>query len=140
MESLDVHGRILTTNPEAAAWYRRAQESSDRRATVRALQSALQWDPGFAVAAADLGYLASAPSPPAGAPPQAWERHHIEIVRTVQAGNTARARALLIEHLATVGCDPLATAIAAPEVLPAAVTPGDLPHEPPAAALVNGSA
>ena len=42
-----------------------------------------------------------------------WERHHIEVVRTAATGNTERASDLLREHLATVGCDPLAVRIAA---------------------------
>jgi hypothetical protein len=40
-----------------------------------------------------------------------WERHHIEVVRTVAAGNISRATDLLREHLASVGCDPLALRI-----------------------------
>ena len=37
-----------------------------------------------------------------------WERHHIEVVATAAAGQPARAADLLREHLASVGCDPLA--------------------------------
>ena len=40
-----------------------------------------------------------------------WERHHIEVVRTAAAGNIRRAADLLREHLASVGCDPLARRI-----------------------------
>ena len=40
-----------------------------------------------------------------------WERHHIEVVRTAAAGNHRRAADLLREHLAGVGCDPLALRI-----------------------------
>ena len=40
-----------------------------------------------------------------------WERHHIEVVRTAAAGNLSRATDLLREHLASVGCDPLALRI-----------------------------
>ena len=40
-----------------------------------------------------------------------WERHHIEVVRTASAGNVSRATDLLREHLASVGCDPLALRI-----------------------------
>ena len=40
-----------------------------------------------------------------------WERHHIEVVRTAAAGNVSRAADLLREHLASVGCDPLALRI-----------------------------
>ena len=42
-----------------------------------------------------------------------WERHHIEIVRTAASGNAKRAADLLREHLAAVGCDPLAFRIVA---------------------------
>jgi hypothetical protein len=41
-----------------------------------------------------------------------WERHHIEVVSTAAAGNFTRAADLLREHLASVGCDPLALCIA----------------------------
>jgi hypothetical protein len=42
-----------------------------------------------------------------------WERHHIEVVVTAATGNARRAADLLREHLASVGCDPLAFRIAA---------------------------
>jgi len=42
-----------------------------------------------------------------------WERHHIEVVSTAAAGNVSRATDLLREHLASVGCDPLAVRIVA---------------------------
>jgi hypothetical protein len=42
-----------------------------------------------------------------------WERHHIEVGRTAAAGNDKRAADLLREHLAGVGCDPLAFRIVA---------------------------
>jgi hypothetical protein len=41
-----------------------------------------------------------------------WERHHIEVVRLAATGNAERAADLLREHLACVGCDPLAYRIA----------------------------
>lgn len=113
--SIDIHGRSLTTNAHAAAGYREAQQATDRDAAVRSLRKALDRDPGFAMAATDLEYLASMPSPPLGAPIRTWERHHIEIVRTAGAGNLPRARLLLIEHLNAFGCDPIAVAIAATE-------------------------
>ena len=40
-----------------------------------------------------------------------WERHHIEVVATAAAGQAVRAADLLREHLASVGCDPLAIRI-----------------------------
>ena len=42
-----------------------------------------------------------------------WERHHIEVVRAAAAGNASRAADLLREHLASLGCDPLAFRITA---------------------------
>ena len=42
-----------------------------------------------------------------------WERHHIEVIRTAATGDANRAAGLLREHLANVGCDPLAVRIAA---------------------------
>ncbi len=40
-----------------------------------------------------------------------WEGHHIEVVRTAVSGDVSRATDLLREHLASVGCDPLALRI-----------------------------
>jgi hypothetical protein len=48
-----------------------------------------------------------------------WERHHTEIVRTAACGNGKRATDLLREHLAGVGCDPLAFRIVAQMQQPA---------------------
>jgi hypothetical protein len=42
-----------------------------------------------------------------------WERHHIEVLRAAASGDAVRAADLLSEHLASVGCDPLAVRIAA---------------------------
>ena len=52
-----------------------------------------------------------------------WERHHVEVVATAAAGQAARAADLLREHLASVGCDPLAIRITARLQPPAG--PGD---------------
>jgi hypothetical protein len=41
-------------------------------------------------------------------PVTGWERHHCEIVAAAVDGQAARAAALLRQHLAEVGCDPLA--------------------------------
>jgi hypothetical protein len=49
-----------------------------------------------------------------------WERHHTEVVRTAASGNARRAIDLLREHLAGVGCDPLAVRIVAQFQLPGA--------------------
>jgi hypothetical protein len=115
MESTDEHGRRLTTTPEASAWYRRAQRSVDPHTTKWALRKALECEPGFAVASADLSVLDGAGPGPTTVGAQAWERHHIEIVRSVQAGDRRRAVALLADHLSTHVCDPIATRIVAPE-------------------------
>ena len=115
MESTDDHGRPLTTTPEASAWYRRAQQSADLHTTKRALQKALECEPGFAVASADLSVLVGAGPGTTAIGTQAWERHHIEIVLSVQAGDRRRAVALLADHLSTHVCDPIATRIVAPE-------------------------
>jgi hypothetical protein len=40
-----------------------------------------------------------------------WERHHIEVVHTAVSGNLSRAGDLIRDHLASVGCDPLALRI-----------------------------
>jgi DNA-binding GntR family transcriptional regulator len=42
-----------------------------------------------------------------------WERHHIEVVSAAAADRVTRASDLLREHLASVGCDPLAVRITA---------------------------
>jgi hypothetical protein len=115
MESTDDHGRPLTTTPEASAWYRRAQQSANLHTTKRALRKALECEPGFAVASADLSVLVGSGPAPTDIGTQAWERHHIEIVRSVQAGDCRRAVALLADHLSTLVCDPIATRIVAPE-------------------------
>jgi hypothetical protein len=103
----DDHGRLLSTTPGAAAWYRRAQRAAgrvrDRRA---ALQHAVAADPQFTVAAADLG------SSPPGRAMTTWERHHCEVVGAATS-DAGRAATLLREHLAEVGCDPVALAIVA---------------------------
>ncbi|MGH9132666.1 MAG: hypothetical protein ACRDZZ_01920 [Ilumatobacteraceae bacterium] len=116
----DDHGRPLTTNAAAAAWYRVAQR---RVAHVdgpdRALRRALQADPSFALAASDLDALDALdalderPSAAAAARPSTtWERHHCEIVAEAEH-NVGRASGILREHLATAGCDPLAVHVVA---------------------------
>jgi hypothetical protein len=115
MESTDDHGRPLTASPEASAWYRSAQQSADLRFTKQALRRALQCEPAFALASADLSLLAGTGPGPTAIGTHAWERHHIEIVCSVQEGDRQRAVALLADHLLTIGCDPIATRIVAPE-------------------------
>jgi hypothetical protein len=108
----DDHGRPLTTNAAAAAWYRAAQGSVVRGdGPDPALRRALQADPTFAVAACDLLALTDDPPPAEPArPTTSWERHHCEIVAEAHR-DVGRASGILREHLADVGCDPLAVHI-----------------------------
>ena len=108
----DDHGRPLTTNATAAAWYRAAQGSVvNGDGPDPALRRALQADPTFAVAACDLLALTDDPPPAEPARPStSWERHHCEIV-TEAHRDVGRASSILLEHLADVGCDPLAVHI-----------------------------
>jgi DNA-binding GntR family transcriptional regulator len=115
MKSTDDHGRPLTATPEASAWYRKAQQSGDLEATKQALRRAMECDPAFALAFADLSLLAGTGPGPSALGTHAWERHHIEIVRSVQAGDRQRAVALIADHLSILRCDPIATRIVGPE-------------------------
>ena len=54
-------GRVVTTNPQAAAWYRRAQRAADPRQAAMALRLAVTADPDFALAAADLEAITGMP-------------------------------------------------------------------------------
>jgi hypothetical protein len=102
---------VVTANIEAAAFYRRAQQAADASDSVTALRHAVTADPTFGLAIADLDALTQTPPGVIGGRPMNWERHHIEVVRTAAAGNHSRAADLLREHLASVGCDPLALSI-----------------------------
>ncbi len=102
---------MVTANIQAAAFYRQAQQAADASDTMKALRHAVTADPGFGLAVADLAAFTEAPPGPIGGRPMSWERHHIEVVRTAAAGNVSRATDLLREHLASVGCDPLALRI-----------------------------
>ena len=109
--AVEDHGRAVTANTEAAAFYRQAQQAGDASVTVKALRHAVIADPGFGLAVADLAAYTEAPPSHIGGRPMSWERHHIEVVHTAAAGNVSRAADLLREHLASVGCDPLALSI-----------------------------
>jgi DNA-binding FadR family transcriptional regulator len=142
--AVEDHGRAVTASLRASTWYRQAQRAIDRRRATTALRLAVEADPAFELALADLdamyassnnplvsrltcpgqavreqtGY--SATTPISGTSGQRhsrrqmnWERHHIEIVRAAASGNGKRAADLLREHLAGVGCDPLAFRIVA---------------------------
>jgi hypothetical protein len=109
--AVEDHGRVVTANPAAAAWYRRAQRSADPHRAAMALRLAVTADPDFALAAADLAAITGTPGRHPGRRPMNWERHHIEVVTAAAAGHVTRAADLLREHLANVGCDPLAVRI-----------------------------
>jgi hypothetical protein len=109
--AVEDHGRVVTTNPAAAAWYRRAQRADDPRRGAIALRLAVIANPDFGLAAADLAAITGTPGCHPGRWPMNWERHHIEVVTAAAAGHVTRASDLLREHLANVGGDPLAVRI-----------------------------
>jgi hypothetical protein len=109
--AVEDHGRVVTTTIQAAAFYRQAQRAVDSAQTVTALRRAVNADSAFGLAVADLDAITQAPPSPINGHQMNWERHHIEVVRTAAAGNVRRAADLLREHLASVGCDPLARRI-----------------------------
>jgi hypothetical protein len=111
--AVEDHGRVVTTDERAAAWYRKAQRASDAGCVASALRQAIEADPIFELAVADLDALTATVSNHPCRPLLVWERHHIEIVRTAAVGDATRAADLLREHLADVGCDPLAFHITA---------------------------
>jgi DNA-binding GntR family transcriptional regulator len=111
--AVEAHGRAVTANPRAAAWYRQAQRAVDCRRATRALELAVTADPAFGVAIADLSAIKGTSTQDPRSRQINWERHHIEVVRAASAGDAIRAADLLREHLANVGCDPLAARIAA---------------------------
>ena len=111
--AVDVHGRVVTANRRAAAWYRQAQHAADPAAATTALRLAVHADPAFGLAVADLGAITGTASLGPSHQQMNWERHHIEVVATAATGNVRRAADLLREHLASVGCDPLAFRITA---------------------------
>lgn len=77
-----------------------------------ALREAVAADPQFSVARADLRAWAGDDVPPPGPGTTPWERRHLEIV-ALAAADPLRAEALLREHAARSGCDPLALLIVA---------------------------
>ena len=109
--TVEDHGRVVTANPEAAAFYREAQQAVDSPHAVTALRLAVEADPGFCLAVADLDAMTAAPPSPISRRQLIWERHHVEVVRAAAAGEVDRASDLLRELLASVGCDPLALRI-----------------------------
>jgi hypothetical protein len=111
--AVEDHGRVVTTSRRAAGFYRQAQRAIDARRATAALRLAVNADPAFGLAIADLDAITATAGEASGRQQMSWERHHIEVVRTAAAGNAQRAADLLREQLASVGCDPLAVRIAA---------------------------
>ena len=110
--AVEDHGRVVTANQRAAACYRQAQRAVDLRRAMTALRRAVNADPAFGLALADLGAITGTAARGPSHRQMNWERHHIEVVRAAASGNSVRAADLLSEHLASVGCDPLAFRIA----------------------------
>jgi DNA-binding GntR family transcriptional regulator len=131
--AVEDHGRAVTANRQAAAWYRLAQRAVNCRLAVAALGQALTADPAFGLAVADLDAITGTTSPGSGRRQINWERHHIELVKAAATGDTARAADLLQEHLANVGCDPLAARIAAPRQPAGRMTADGFPNCHPTA-------
>jgi hypothetical protein len=117
--ALEDHGRAVTASLQAATWYRQAQRAIDRRRATTALRLAVEADPAFELARADLDAITGTSGQRRSRGQMNWERHHIEVVRTAASGNGKRAADLLREHLAGVGCDPLAFRIVAQTRQPA---------------------
>jgi hypothetical protein len=111
--AVEDHGRAVTASLRAAAWYRHAQRAIDRPEATAALRLAVEADPTFELALADLDAITGSSGQRHSRRQMNWERHHIEVVRTAASGNGKRAADLLREHLAAVGCDPLAFRIVA---------------------------
>jgi len=109
--AVEDHGRAVTANIQAAAFYRQAQQAIDTFDAITALRHAAGADPAFELAFTDLGAFTEAPSNAMSGRQMNWERHHIDVVRAAAAGDLGRAGDLLREHLASVGCDPLALRI-----------------------------
>ena len=95
-------------SPAGVAYREAALAVCHRRDPFPALRRAVALDGTHAPAAADLQALGGAAPQPA--PRSTWERCHVEIVRHA-AADPLRAEALLREHAARDGCDPLALLI-----------------------------
>ena len=109
--ALEDHGRAITTNIQAAAFYRQAQRAADTSRTVTAPGTrSAPIPPSSSLSPISMPSLET-PLSAIGGRPMNWERHHIEVVRTAASGNLGRSADLLREHLASVGCDPVALRI-----------------------------
>ena len=104
---------MVTASQRAAGFYRQAQRAVDARRATAALRLAVNADPAFGLAIADLDAITGTVCEAPRGQQMSWERHHIEVVRTAVTGDANRTAGLLREHLANVGCDPLPVRIAA---------------------------
>ena len=116
--AVEDHGRVVTTSRRAAGFYRQAQRAVDAPQATAALRLAVNADPAFGLAIADLDAITGTAGEAPRRQQMSWERHHIEVVRTAATGSAQRAAGLLREHLASVGCDPLAVRITAQRLHP----------------------
>ena len=74
----------------AAAWYRQAQRAIDRRRATTALRHAVQADPAFELALADLDAITGTSGQRPSLGQMNWERHHIEVNELSVAVHSAR--------------------------------------------------
>jgi hypothetical protein len=79
--AVEDHGRVVTSNQRAAAYYRQAQQAVDLRRATTALRRAVNADRAFGLALADLGAITGTAARGPGHRQMNWERHHIEVVR-----------------------------------------------------------
>src|SRR5258708_38984251 len=85
--AVDVPGRAVTAHRQAAGWYRQAQRAAAPRLATTALRLAVNADPAFGLAAADLGAITGTASQDPSRHQMNWERHHIEVVAAAATGN-----------------------------------------------------
>jgi hypothetical protein len=78
--AVDVHGRAVTAKRRAAARYRQAQRAADSRLATTALRLAVNADPAFGLAVADLDAITGTASQGPSHQQMTWERRHIEVV------------------------------------------------------------
>ena len=84
--AVEDHGRVVTARSEAAARYRQAQRAVDRHQAATALHLAVEADPAFELALADLDAITGTSAERPGHRQMNWERHHNEVVRTAASG------------------------------------------------------
>src|SRR5664280_1819367 len=121
-------GSAVTASRSAAAARRQSTARCACRYHAAALGFAVTADPAFELAVVDLSAIDGTTSQHPGHGQMNWERHHIEVVSAAATDDAVRAADLLREHLANVGCDPLAYRIAAHLRQPRRVTDERLPN------------